>query len=63
MTVDDDLASWGEPPADPTEMAWADFLDEVLAELERGNAASPATLGTLRPGLTERGESLARNAT
>jgi serine/threonine protein kinase len=34
MTLNDDLAAWGEPPADPREQARADLLDRVLEKLQ-----------------------------
>src|SRR5262249_51806638 len=42
MTIDDDLAALGEPPAPPEEQAEADRLADALARLERGEPVTPA---------------------
>src|SRR5262245_980889 len=47
MTIDDDLAAWGEPPAAPTEQAEADRLAEALERLRDGGTASPQDVSLL----------------
>ncbi len=63
MSVNDDLASWGEPPASSTELAWAEFLDGVLAEIEQGQSSKTEMSWRNRPDLTEQGDALVRGAT
>lgn len=63
MSVNDDLASWGEPPANSTELAWAEFLDDVLAEIEQGQSSKTEMLWRNRPDLTKQGDALVRGAT
>ena len=41
MNPNDDLASWGEPPATPQEQAEADQLACLLEQLERGETVAP----------------------
>jgi hypothetical protein len=63
MSVNDDLASLGEPPANPTELAWAELIDDVLAAIEQGRSSENEKLWRARPDLTERGDALVRGAT
>jgi serine/threonine-protein kinase len=63
MSVNDDLASWGEPPANPTELACAEFLDGVLADIEKGRPSKTARLWHGRPDLVKQGETLVDGAT
>jgi serine/threonine protein kinase len=44
MTLDADLAAWGEPAADPPEQLLAEFLDDALDLLARGEAVDTARL-------------------
>ncbi len=44
MTLEADLARWGEPPATHAEETLAHFLDTVLDRLERGAPVESATL-------------------
>jgi len=41
MTIDDDLAAWGEPATVSAEQAEADHLADALERLERGEPATP----------------------
>ncbi|MGA7499264.1 MAG: serine/threonine-protein kinase [Isosphaeraceae bacterium] len=63
MSVNDDLASWGEPPANSTELAWTEFIDDVLAEIEQGQSSKTEMLRRNRPDLTKQGDALVRGAT
>jgi serine/threonine protein kinase len=44
MTIDADLAFWGEPAASPHEQQLAEFLDRALHQLETGRPASETDL-------------------
>jgi serine/threonine protein kinase len=60
MSMNSDLASWGELPATPAEQALGTLLDKVLAKIERGQAVKPESLRAARPELVERGQELVR---
>ena len=62
MSVNDDLASLGEPPASSTELAWVELIDDVLAAIERGQPAETEMLWQNRPDMTQQGEVFVRGA-
>jgi serine/threonine-protein kinase len=59
MTLNDDLAAWGEPPATPAEEALAVLLD--LVECTEDGDMTPAPLPQRSPALNEQGALLLRD--
>jgi serine/threonine protein kinase len=54
-------AAWAEPPADAEEVILANFLDEVLERLERGETISADVLLRRTPQLIERGQQMLKD--
>ncbi len=63
MTVDEELAAWGEPPVSPDEEPLLAFLDHFLEKRARGELIDVEELVTVFPGLPPEGPALARTAT
>lgn len=62
MTLDTDLAGWGELPATPDEKTLAALLDSLVTQLESGEPVETlALLSPSTPALLERGTMLARD--
>jgi len=62
MTVDAELAAWGEPPVSADERALIDFLDRALERRARGEDVRPEELAAVLPGLAGDGSALLQAA-
>jgi serine/threonine-protein kinase len=62
MTVDDELAAWGEPPVRADEQALIAFLDEALQRRARGEEVNAEELAAAFPGLAREGSALLQAA-
>jgi tRNA A-37 threonylcarbamoyl transferase component Bud32 len=60
MTVNAELAQWGEPPVSPTEEALMTFLDKYLEQVGRGEQVQPEVLLRDFPELATEAEALVR---
>ena len=58
MSTKNELADWGEPPPDRSELAWARFLDSVLGSIERGKRVKAGELLHGEPEVIDAGERL-----
>lgn len=60
MSMNSDLAGWGEPPVTPAEEALGTLLDKVLTRIESGKVVKPQALWGDNPDLLDSGQEFVR---